>query len=549
MAYIVAGMIIRNEEQLIRYSLGSIYDKVDEIVVIDAFSTDRTLEYVKEIDVDKKIRLIQNKWPEDYAKQRNIYLEYIKKNIYPKHRSDLYYLRVDADEVYLDGWLEKAREIIDENPEFEGIRGNFYSFTQDHNSLDTKQPTESRVSLFKYTPDLQYSKELHEWPIRTSVGQPAYGNPFDDKKLGIFYLSSPFQYLHYSWSDPVRCFQKAKNYTKVYVKQGTETQEHLDTMTPTKDSWWWDKKSDIKYKGKLPSVFLKYGLLEGQENPEEVDQKPKISVYTIIKNAIKFDYPIIEAIRSTLPFADEVIVNLGDSEDGTKGLVHKAFDGFEKVKMFDSVWEGKDAGTSFLRSQSNAAKDKCRNEICLYLQADEIYSEEDYDKILSAAQTLSERKDLVGAIFKWKHFDGDFGSLNPDSYPAEVRLIRKNMLESIGDAQSMGILGSGGQNAMVWKNMLLETNVRVFHIGWSREPKKMLDKLMDFDSYYHEKSWVENQYKDKDTKHPNGCYNYGSRDRHIENQDNLPFVLYPRVKRFEEKYKDIVKYKGKFNAS
>lgn len=546
--YIVAGMIVRNEEQLIRYSLGSIYDQVDEIIFIDAFSTDKTLEYVKEIDVNKKVKVIQNKWPEDYAKQRNIYLDYIKKNIYPKHRNDLYYLRVDADEVYMDGWLEKAREIISENPDYEGLRGNFYSFTQDYNSLDTQQPTESRVSLFKYSPDLQYSKELHEWPIRTSANVPAYGNPFDDKKLGVFYMPGT-QYLHYSWSDPVRCFQKAKNYTKVYVKQGTETQEHLDNMEPTKDSWWWDKKSDIRYKGKLPSVFKKYGLLPGQLNPEEEDTKPKISVYTIIKNAIKFDYPIIEAIQSILPIADEVIINLGDSEDGTKGLVHKCFDGFEKVKIFDRVWAGKDKGTQFLREESNWAKDQCKNEVVMYIQADEIYSEEDHEKILDAAKTLYERKDLAGALFKWRHFDGDFGSLNPDSYPEEVRLIRKDLCESIGDAQSMGLIPAQKNNVRAFKELLLDTDVRVFHIGWVREPKKMLGKLKDFDGYYHDENWIKETYKDEASKHPNECYNYGTRDKHIENKDNLPYVLFPRVNRFETQYKDIVKYKGKFNVS
>ncbi len=547
MAFIVAGMIVRNEEQLIRYSLGSIYDHVDQIIFVDAFSEDKTLEYVREIDVDNKITIIQNKWPDNYAKQRNIYLDYIKKNIYPKHRNDLYYLRVDADEVYMDGWLGKAREVISENPDYEGFRGNFYSFTQDYNSLDTKQPVESRVSLFKYSPDLQYSKELHEWPIRTSSNIPAYGNPFDDKNLGIYYMPG-IQYLHYSWCDPIRCFQKAKNYTKVYVKQGTETQDHLDNMTPTKDSFWWDKKSDIKYKGKLPSVFQKYGLLEGQENPEELENdKPKISVYTFIKNAIRFDYPAVEAIRSILPIADEVIVNLGDSDDGTQGLLHKVFDGVEKVKFFDSIWETREKGTLFLRNQSNLAKDKCKNELALYLQSDEIYSEEDHDKILSAAKVLSERQDLVGATFSWRHFDGDFGSLNPDSYPAEVRLIKKDQLESIGDAQSMGLLAANKNNVMAFKDLLLETDVRVFHVGWSREPKKMLDKLKNFDSFYHDDNWLKEQYKDQDVKHPNGCYNYGSRDKHIENKDNLPYVLFPRVKKFESKYKDIIKYKGKFN--
>ncbi len=503
---------------------------MDEIIIIDSFSTDKTLEYIKELDVNKKITVIQKKWENDYAKQRNFYLEYIKKNIFPKHRNDLYYLRVDADEVYLDGWLEKAKEVIEENPDYTGLRGNFYSLTQDYNHLDTKQPTESRVSLFKYAPDLIYTKTLHEWPIHSFSKLPFYGNPRDDKGMGIHYMPG-YQYLHYSWCDPVRCFQKAKNYTKIYVEQGTETKEHLANMTPTKDSWWWDKKSDIKYKGKLPAVFTKFGLLEGQENPEEQDSATKISVYTIVKNAVKFDYPIIEAIRSILPIADEVVVNLGDSDDGTQGLLHKAFDGTDKVKFFNSVWEGRDKGTLFLRNQSNITKDRCKNEICLYLQADEVYNEEDYDEILATAKLLSERQDLVGVTFKWLHFDGIPTYVNKNSYPVEVRLIKKNALESIGDAQSMGLIDAGLLNVMALPTRLWNSKARVYHYGWLRKPEKMLAKLQSFDGFYHNDQEMILMHGKDNEKFPDGRYDYGKKIPNFF--ENHPYVMYNRIRRYE----------------
>ncbi len=47
----------------------------------------------------------------------------------------------------------------------------------------------------------------------------------------------------------------------------------------------------------------------------------KIAGFTIIKNAVKNDYPIVEAIRSILPVVDEMIVLVGDSEDDTIGLI------------------------------------------------------------------------------------------------------------------------------------------------------------------------------------------------------------------------------------
>jgi len=47
----------------------------------------------------------------------------------------------------------------------------------------------------------------------------------------------------------------------------------------------------------------------------------KISGFTIIRNAIVNDYPIVEAIRSILPIVDEMIVLVGDSEDATETLI------------------------------------------------------------------------------------------------------------------------------------------------------------------------------------------------------------------------------------
>ena len=43
----------------------------------------------------------------------------------------------------------------------------------------------------------------------------------------------------------------------------------------------------------------------------------KISGFTIASNAIRFDYPIVESIKSILPIVDEFIVNVGPDEDGT----------------------------------------------------------------------------------------------------------------------------------------------------------------------------------------------------------------------------------------
>ena len=62
----------------------------------------------------------------------------------------------------------------------------------------------------------------------------------------------------------------------------------------------------------------------------------KVYGFTFIRNAIKFDYPIVEAIKSILPLCDEIIVAVGDSEDDTMQLI-KSID--PKVKVIETVWD------------------------------------------------------------------------------------------------------------------------------------------------------------------------------------------------------------------
>jgi hypothetical protein len=47
----------------------------------------------------------------------------------------------------------------------------------------------------------------------------------------------------------------------------------------------------------------------------------KATGFTFIRNAIKYDYPIKEAILSVLPLCDNFVVAVGNSDDNTKELI------------------------------------------------------------------------------------------------------------------------------------------------------------------------------------------------------------------------------------
>lgn len=63
----------------------------------------------------------------------------------------------------------------------------------------------------------------------------------------------------------------------------------------------------------------------------------KVSGFTFIRNAIDYDYPIVEAIKSILPLCDEVIVAVGNSDDGTLDLI-KSIASDDRIRIIETVW-------------------------------------------------------------------------------------------------------------------------------------------------------------------------------------------------------------------
>jgi hypothetical protein len=64
---------------------------------------------------------------------------------------------------------------------------------------------------------------------------------------------------------------------------------------------------------------------------------PRISGFTIVRNAIKLDFPVEASIRSILPVCDEVVVNVGKSEDETLDLVRSIGD--PRIRIVETEWD------------------------------------------------------------------------------------------------------------------------------------------------------------------------------------------------------------------
>ena len=95
---ITAIILTYNEEKHIERCLLSIKEVVKRIVIIDSFSTDRTLEIVKKYNVE----ILQNKWI-NYSKQLNWGIK--NANV----KTD-WILRIDSDECVTENLAKKIKE-------------------------------------------------------------------------------------------------------------------------------------------------------------------------------------------------------------------------------------------------------------------------------------------------------------------------------------------------------------------------------------------------------------------------------------------------------
>ncbi len=213
----------------------------------------------------------------------------------------------------------------------------------------------------------------------------------------------------------------------------------------------------------------------------------KISGFSLVRNGAKFDYPFLEAWRSLLPLVDELVLNVGESDDDTLLIAEKFAreEGQGKVRIFETIWplndpEKKKSGL-ILSEQTNLALEQCSNDWCFYLQADEVLHEDDLPLIRKAVDQAAKNKDLEAVVFQYCHFYGSFNVIQEtrSAYRREMRLVRKSSgARSFGDAQSFRKPDGS-------KLVALLSSARIFHYGWVRTPDAMKEKTVFMDQLYH----------------------------------------------------------------
>jgi len=265
----------------------------------------------------------------------------------------------------------------------------------------------------------------------------------------------------------------------------------------------------------------------------------KVCGFTFIRNAEKFDFPIVEAITSVLSICDHFVVAVGKSEDGTRKIIEELAPG--KITIIDTVWDlsFKHGGVVYA-AETDKAFDAIPAEYdwCFYIQGDEVVHEKFLPVIKEALQNNSAKKEVEGLLFNYKHFFGTYDYVGDCRhwYRKEIRVIRNDKnIRSYKDAQ-----GFRKKNE---KLNVVPVNADIYHYGWVRPPKYMQEKINSVKAFYkgiseEEASKLASQQE----------FNYGAEyDALAKFEGTHPAVMQERIKRLNWKVDvDLKKVNMKF---
>lgn len=262
-----------------------------------------------------------------------------------------------------------------------------------------------------------------------------------------------------------------------------------------------------------------------------------VSGFTFIRNAIKYDYPIVEAINSVLPLCNEFIVAVGQSDDETLRLIENI--NSAKIKIVHTLWDDSlREGGKVLREETNKAMDAISPDAdwCFYIQGDECLHEKYIPIVWKAMEENLQEKKIEGLLFNYLHFYGsyDFVGTSKRWYRKEIRIIRNDKnIRSYRDAQGFRKDGK--------KLKVKAIDAFIYHYGWVKPPKAQQEKAKTFNKLWHDDNWIKQNIPEVDE------FDYSNVDGVERFESQHPEVMRKRIETMNWKFKlDPTKNKLKF---
>ncbi|MDR0790082.1 MAG: hypothetical protein LBO06_04735 [Bacteroidales bacterium] len=213
----------------------------------------------------------------------------------------------------------------------------------------------------------------------------------------------------------------------------------------------------------------------------------KVSGFSFIRNALRFDYPIVEAITSVLPLCDEFVLALGNSDDDTEALIDSI--NSPKIKIIHTIWdETLRKGGYVLADETNKALKEVAadSDWAFYIQGDEVVHEKHHHKITEAMSRWQDDREVEGLLFNYTHFYGSYDFVGDSRrwYRKEIRIVRPHIgISSYLDAQGFRIDDR--------KLRVKPIDAAIYHYGWVKPPFLQQEKQKYFHSLWHDDQWLE----------------------------------------------------------
>jgi tetratricopeptide (TPR) repeat protein len=139
-------MIVKDEEAMLGRTLEAIRDHVDEVVVVDTGSQDRTVEIAESFGA----KVLHHEWTGDFAEARNVSVE--------AATSD-WIIYLDADEVLVDGDGPRLRALLGRTwrEAYYVVMTNFVGDAEDGHAMNF-----NALRMFRNRPEYRFEGRLHE---------------------------------------------------------------------------------------------------------------------------------------------------------------------------------------------------------------------------------------------------------------------------------------------------------------------------------------------------------------------------------------------------
>lgn len=148
--YISQCLIVKNEEKNIEHCLTHLKSVVDEQIVVDTGSTDRTVEIAEGLGA----KVFQFEWIGDFSAARNYALD--------KAKGD-WIIFLDCDEYFSEESISMIKKCIyeaDKRKEIEGLKSEFINIKTNGDIISTVKNVSPRV--FKRKKNIRYINRIHE---------------------------------------------------------------------------------------------------------------------------------------------------------------------------------------------------------------------------------------------------------------------------------------------------------------------------------------------------------------------------------------------------